>query len=239
MFGTNSQKLLLLFKFPQGQTKGLLDQINLSARLFGILSGLKSVFGLEAAVHHIGEEINFYIAIPKKSIEFVGSQIKDLWKDAEVESISDYNIFNFTGANQGVYFKQKFDCALPIRTFSEASCDVFIPIVSRLSRINEIGEGVAIQILVKPSRVKTKKQGPLLSVNLRILASAVSQYEADAILENISSGFLQFSAPQRQELKIIKPRNSKDLISQFSSREFDDSQSMILNIEELVSLFHF
>ena len=39
-------------------------------------------------------------------------------------------------------------------------------------------------------------------------------------------------------MKIIKPRNPKNLVYQFSFREFDDAQSMILNTEELASLFH-
>ena len=297
---------LLLVRLPQKQVKDISadaktaawkDEINLSAQLFGILSSLKSPFGLETAVHHIGEEIHFYIASPKESTEFVSRQIEGLWKEAKVELINDYNIFNPTGISEGVYLKQKFSFALPIRTYSEANLDTFSPILSGLSKINEVGEGAAIQVLVKSAPAEAKKSifqmirelkkgkklddilkggalkfkdvknalnpesekkqreekiideeaikileskitKPLLSVNLRVLVSAVSQYSADTILESISGSFSQFSAPQRQELKIIKPRNPKNLIYQFSFREFNNSQSIILNTEELASLFH-
>jgi uncharacterized protein YneF (UPF0154 family) len=296
---------LLLIRLPQKTSKEFptearaaeawKEEINLSGQLFSILVGLKSPFGLEAAVHHIGEEIYFYAAVPKESTEFVSRQIEGLWKEAKVEQIDDYNIFNPNGVNLGVYLKQKLSYALPIRTYSEANLDTFAPILSGLSKINEVGEGAAIQILVRPAPASTKKtisqmienlkrgekfedilkggliklkdvqkairpaekektekiideeaikildskiNKPLLSVNLRILVSASSQYQADTILESITGGFSQFSAPLRNEIKIIKPKNPQSLIYQFSFREFDGSQSMVLNTEELASVFH-
>ena len=83
-----------------------------------------------------------------------------------------------------------------------------------------------------------KVSKPLLSVNLRILVSAQSQYQADTVLESITGGYSQFCAPRRQELQLVKPRNPKNLIYQFSFREFNDDQSMILNTEEIASMFH-
>jgi hypothetical protein len=273
------------------------DEINYSAQLFSILAGLKSPFALEAAVHHIGEEIHFYAAVPKDSIEFVSRQIEGLWHEAKVELTEDYNIFNANGVNAGVYLKQKFSYILPVRTYQEANLDTFAPILSGLSKINEIGEGAAIQVLAKPASQSVKKpileminklkkganfdevikgklinfkdiekalrpeiekkekaekvideeaiktleskiSKPLLMVNLRILVSAPSQYQADAILESVSGGFSQFGAPLRNEIKITKPRNLQNLTYQFSFREFSDAQSITLNTEELASLFH-
>ncbi|MEK9168590.1 MAG: type IV secretory system conjugative DNA transfer family protein [Patescibacteria group bacterium] len=297
---------LLLIRLSQKQPKDFSnegksgsdwkDEINRSAQLFGILAGLKSPFVFEAAVHRIGEEIHFYCAVPRESIEFVSRQIEGLWEEASVELIDDYNIFNSAAgaATSGIYLKQKLSYALPIRAYVEANIDTFAPILSGLSKINEVGEGAAIQLLIKPVPASAKKSilqiidnlkkgmklddilkagalkfkdikkainpekeksekvvddesikalelkisKPLLSVNLRVLVSGASQYQVDAILESIVGGFSQFSAPRRNEFKIIKPRNPKNLIYQFSFREFDDSQSMILNTEELASLFH-
>ncbi len=298
-FQTLNLKLLLV-RLPrkmkeEEKSQDFKDEINFSAQLFGILSNLKSPFGLETAVHHIGEEIHFYVAVPKESVDFVSRQIEGLWKEAYVEITDDYNIFNHTGISQGVYLKQKFSYALPIRTYVEANIDTFSSILSGLSKLNEVGEGAAIQILAKPASKSAKKSilkiidqlkkgkkfeeimrgltiefkdikkaispkekddkkiidedaiksletkllKPLLSVNLRILVSATSQYQADVILESISGGYSQFYAPRRQELQIVKPRNPKNLIYQFSFREFDENQSMILNTEEIASMFHF
>ncbi|MBI2514978.1 type IV secretion system DNA-binding domain-containing protein [Candidatus Wolfebacteria bacterium] len=275
------------------------DEINLSAQLFGILAGLKSPFALEAAVHHIGEEIYFYVGVPKNSRDAVTRQIEGLWKDAQIQPSEDYNIFNASGSSAGIYLKQTSSYALPIRTYAEANLDTFAPILSALSNLKELGEGAAIQILAKPAAkgvkkgtlqmIQSLKRGasaedvltgprlgwkdveralkpppkdaegkkeervideesvkaleakiskPLLSVNFRAVSSAGANYEVDSILESIDKALSQFSAPRRQELKATRPRNPKKLLYQFSFREFDDGQAVILNTEELASLFH-
>ena len=267
---------LLLIRLPQKQQKDSStegrqisdwkNEINLSAQLFSVLSGLKSPFGFETAVHHIGEEIHFYAAVPKESIEFVSRQIEGLWKDASVEPINDYNIFNSAGASTGIYLKQKISYSLPIRTYAEAEVDTFAPILSGLSKISEVGEGAAIQVLIRPAPKSAKKSilqiienlkkgkkmeealgamtikfkdissalspsgkekekeekreqkiideeaikaleskinKPLLSVNLRILVSAPSNYQEDIILEKILGGFFFFffSPPKKKKNK--------------------------------------
>ncbi len=282
-----------------GSASNWKEEVNLSAQLFSILIGLKSPFVLETAVHHIGEEINFYIGVPKDLLSAVSRQIEGLFKDAQVEQINDYNIFVQSGESVGIYLKQKFSYALPLRTYNEANVDTFSPILSGLSKINEISEGGAIQIIAKPAPGISKKnilgmllrlkkgekaeeifkgsqisfkdlskavnaEGnsmekekektiideeaikslnlkislPLLAVNYRVIASGRNLLETNSILDGIIQGITQFSAPLRQELKIIKPRNIKKLLYQFSFRIFDDEQSIILNTEELASLFH-
>ncbi|MEK7451255.1 MAG: type IV secretory system conjugative DNA transfer family protein [Patescibacteria group bacterium] len=297
---------LLVIRLPQKQKKDFSaeggsaaawkDEINFSAQLFGSLAGLKSPFVFEAAVHHIGEEIHFYVAVPRESVEFVSRQVEGLWKDASIETVDDYNIFNPRGVAIGVYLKQKLSYIIPIRTYVEAGVDTFATIVSGLSKLKEEGEGAAIQILVRPApetaqklifkTIEELKKGksmkeilenrsfglndvkkalapdknekpeqkiideeiiksleakvakPLLSVNLRIMTSAENQNSAEMILNGISGAYHQFSAPRRQEFKIVKPWNVKKLIYQFSFREFNDNHTMILNTEELASVFH-
>ena len=89
---------------------------------------------------------------------------------------------------------------------------------------------------IKSLEVKISK--PLLLVNYRLIASAPNQNQVNLILESVSGAFSQFSAPRRNELKIIKPRHFQKLIYQFSFREFNNSQAMVLNTEELAGLFH-
>lgn len=134
-----------------------LKEINLSGQLLSGLSQLGIPFSLEAAVHNIGEEINFYICVPMDSIQFVMRQINGLWNDAVIEETDDYNIFNHQGVSQGIYLKQKETFALPVRTYEEASLDTFLPILSNLSKIQELGEGAAIQVLIKPAPASLKK----------------------------------------------------------------------------------
>ena len=134
-----------------------LKEINLSSQLLSSLSQLGIPFSMETAVHNIGEEINFYVCVPMDSIQFVMRQINGLWNDAVIEQVDDYNIFNHSGVSQGIYLKQKETFALPVRTYEEANLDTFLPILSNLSKIQEIGEGAAIQVLIKPAPSSLKK----------------------------------------------------------------------------------
>ena len=283
--------------FQAGQPNDWKEEINLSAQLFSILVSLKSHFVLEAAVHNVGEEIHFYIGVPTKSVEAVIRQIQGLWKDAQVSYVDDYNIFNSSGESSGVFVRQKFSYALPVRTYIESNTDTFAPILSGLSKISEVGEGIAIQVLGNPAPESAKKNilqmleslkkgakmedlikglkinfgdikkamsgpeekkenepkivdedaikaleskisKPLLALNIRVVASALNNIQADMILDGVLNGFSQFSSPRRQEFKIVKPRNIKDFFYNFSFRDFDENQNVVLNTEELASVFH-
>ena len=89
---------------------------------------------------------------------------------------------------------------------------------------------------VKALQMKAAK--PLFEVNVRIVASAGSQFQADDVLEGIAAGFNQFASPTRNEFRIIKQRNPKKLIDQFIFREFSSGEGMILSAEEIASFYH-
>ena len=155
---------LLLVRLPQPETSkdrlgasGFKEEINLSEQLFSIFASLKDGAVFEAAVHHVGEEINFYLAVPEKDVSFVSRQIEGLFKDAQIELAVEYNIFQPKGANAGFYLKQDNHYALMLRTYLESEVDTFSPILSGLSRINEVGEGAAIQLIIKPAPDSYKK----------------------------------------------------------------------------------
>lgn len=133
------------------ERKDSLEEINLSSQLFSLLSNLKIPFSLETAVHNIGEDIHFYIAVPESSVDFTIRQIQGLWPDAQAQRAEDYTIFNSEGAVRAAYLQQKESYALPIRTYAEANLDTFLPILNNFSKLEIAGEGVAIQILAKPA----------------------------------------------------------------------------------------
>lgn len=286
---------LLSIRLPQkleSEKKDFLAEINLSGQLFSLISNLKIPFSLETAVHNVGEDINFYLAVPEQSVEFASRQIQGLWPDAQVQKTDDYTIFNSEGAARAAYLKQKQSYALPIRTYAEANIDTFLPLLNTFSKLEIAGEGLAIQILAKPAPpsvskylskalgylkegqklddilsgpkfsfgLETKKKDqapqpiiveeesvklinqklakPLFEVNIRLLASAMTPYRAEELLFNLTGSFNQFTAPNRNEFKVVEPRNPKSLIFKFVFREFDNNQAMILGAEELASIWH-
>ncbi len=90
-------------------------------QLLNGLTAIKKPIVFEVAVPHIGEEIHFYIGVPKLSAEVAIKQIQGLWNGASVELVQDdFNIFNANGATSAAYVAQKEHYALPIRTYARA-----------------------------------------------------------------------------------------------------------------------
>lgn len=293
---------VLSIKIPpaSADNKDFLKDINLSEQLFNALSGLGQPFVFEAAVHNVGSEISFYLAVPRESIDFATRQIQGLFLNAQVEEAPDYTIFNPTDLVAAGYLVFDGPYHLPIRSYKESEADTFAPILSTLSKLDENGDGAVIQIVVKPagpiakksisgvleklkkgeklsattkakpfisagevadiligSNKKTKDDTPktvdeeavkalqqkiskpLFSVNARILASADSIDKAESIFVSMGSAFSQFSAPVRNSFKIIKAkRQKKKIIFDYIFRRFQSAEAMILNSEELASIFH-
>src|SRR6266481_4007164 len=75
---------LFLVRIPKENSadsdgKDFKEEINRFEELLGNLSALKRPFVFEMAVHHVGEEIHFYIAVPMKFGETAVKQIQGLW----------------------------------------------------------------------------------------------------------------------------------------------------------------
>ena len=271
-------------------------------QLLGALAAIKKPITFEVAVPHVGEEIHFYMGVPKRSAEIAAKQVQGLWNGASVELMNDdFNIFNAYGATAAAYVTEKANFALPIRTYAELGIDSFESIVGAFAKINEIGEGASLQLVVRPAfRSSTKtvqgylellKRGeklekvfssgfstgfadaakmlnpdskeeqekkerakivdedavkalgakvakPLFDVNVRLVASAGSPFQADDILDGLAAGFNQFGSPMRNEFRVVKLRNPKGLIEKFIYRTFDESQTMTLSAEEIASFYH-
>ncbi|MEK7212227.1 MAG: DUF87 domain-containing protein, partial [Patescibacteria group bacterium] len=154
---------LFLVKIPRAEVKEgekmFKLEINKFEQFLSSLGALKKPFVLETAVPHVGEEIHFYLAVPKTSGEVAIKQLQGLWNGASVTQVSDdYNIFNPTGAAAGAYLLQKESYALPIRTYQELESDSFASVLGGLSKVNKIGEGAAVQLVVRPAGNDAKKR---------------------------------------------------------------------------------
>ncbi|MBU1164016.1 type IV secretion system DNA-binding domain-containing protein [Patescibacteria group bacterium] len=93
------------------------------------------------------------------------------------------------------------------------------------------------QETVKGIEEKTSKAG--LDINIRIITSAKSESVADRYLSNIVESFSQFNFYQYGNTfqRINAP--TKAIVKDFIYRNYLDSKRMILNSEELASIFHF
>ncbi|MBI2592790.1 MAG: type IV secretion system DNA-binding domain-containing protein [Candidatus Colwellbacteria bacterium] len=146
---------LLLIRLPQKEktpdNQNPLQEINSTGQLFSILSNSGMPFAMEVAVKSVGEDINFYLAVPEGQVESVTRSVQGIWSEAEVMRVDDYNIFVPEGAADGVYLQEKTSFALPIRTFSETNLDTFLPILNNFTKLSAADEGMSMQIIVKPA----------------------------------------------------------------------------------------
>lgn len=267
----------------------LLAEIHRSTQLFAALAGIRVPFACELVVHNIGEEIFFYVVVPRNSVEFVTRQIHGFFADARVDPAEEYTIFSPEGAAVAATIRQQATSALPIVTYQDVNVDTFAPIVSVFSKLQAVGEGLALQLIVKPAGEGVKKgyrkfleelrtgkaitkttwksehglpvktgertidvqdeeklkliqkklSKPLFSANIRLIASAPTPRRANELLDALAASFEQFNSPTGQTFRIVAPRNPKKLIYDFVFRLFDPGRSIILNAEELTSIFHF
>ena len=118
----------------QVQQKTEKELISVMEQLYASFSNIhakgwnKFIYGepyisLEMAVHHIGEEIFFYMAVPKTYEQIFEKQVHGFFPNAEVEKIKDYNIFNPDGACAGAYVKLTGNPILPFRTYQNLQAD--------------------------------------------------------------------------------------------------------------------
>ncbi|MBI5153457.1 MAG: DUF87 domain-containing protein, partial [Parcubacteria group bacterium] len=105
----------------------------------------------EIGVHHIGEEIHFYVATPNAYSELLEKQIHSFYPTAEIKPAMDYNIFNPHGVSAGAYMTLKKSPILPFRTYQILPADPVGEILTVMSKLELEGEGVSFQVLVRPS----------------------------------------------------------------------------------------
>jgi len=89
--------------------------------------------------------------------------------------------------------------------------------------------------------IQTKIQKQAFEVNIRLITSAQTQARAEEILRHLEGAFGQFSlyALNGFESIELKKKNLEGLVYDFSFRNFNPKQKIILNIEELTSIYHF
>lgn len=160
------REVLLQIQLPRALEKdenktrgkeGIIEEINKSEQLFAALSALETPFTFEVSVHQSTEEIYFYLSVPADKSAFATHQVQGLFPDAHVLETSDYNIFFHGGGSAGAYLTLKEHYMLPLRSYRDAELDTFLPILSTLSKLKEVGEGAALQVVVKPTPKGTKK----------------------------------------------------------------------------------
>jgi hypothetical protein len=149
---------LFSIRLPPGKKEGaeIIKEIAKSEQFFSSLASLNSPVILEAAIPSVGKNIHFYVAVQSKSADPVLGQLHAIWPEAEILPAEDYNLFHPGGVNLGAVLTQKEFWGLPVRTYKEIQADSFQTILGGLENVDELGEGAAIQVVIKAASEKSK-----------------------------------------------------------------------------------
>lgn len=148
---------------PEKELIGVMEQ------LYGSFTNIHSkgwnrfVYGepylaLEISVKHVGQDIEFYMAVPRSIEDTFEKQIHGLYPEAQIDRVEDHSIFHPGGVSIGAYVTQKNDSILPIKTYQKLESDPLGAILAGFSKINHEGEGAALQILFKPSHQDSQRK---------------------------------------------------------------------------------
>lgn len=169
---------------------------------------------LEMAVHHIGEEIYFYIAVPKTHEQMAEKQIHGFYPTAEVTKVKDYNIFNPQGVSIGSYFVSGNNPVLPFRTYQKLETDSLGEILTAMSKLEEKGEGAVLQILIRPSHNNSLK-----SLALKISKEMQQGYDFNQALNRAQKSktaeFIKAANPATPSSKQEKPEEKPKVITPY------------------------
>lgn len=235
--------------------------------LAGILKKEKGIFSpksyivLEIAVPEEGEEIGFYLATPKKFQDTLKRQIQGFFPEANIENVNDYNIFNRQGFNVGSVLTLKRNYVLPFQTYKKLEASTLGLITNAISSLQAKDEGIALQILVRPSRYSSKRDAGKIIKNLfagKHIDKAMKELESPvSVLE-----FLESLRPKKpEEIEKSKPNQTltplaQDLINAIdnkakqnllevnirilaSAKTTEQAGQIVSNVESAFSQFEF
>lgn len=89
--------------------------------------------------------------------------------------------------------------------------------------------------------LEEKLTANLVRVNLRIVASAGTRERASEILSSIEASFSQFNSAQGNGLRFVRKEKGSlvELLHDFTFRQRNESEMLVLNLKELATLYHF
>ncbi len=142
----------------QGREKPLKELISGMEQFYaGLLSvgeatpSEPNYFALELAVPADSPELQFYAAVPNSKCNLFEKQLLAIFPDAHlVSQPHDYNIFAEGGTAIASVARLAENPVLPLKEYVDFDYDPINAIMNAFSKIESLGEGAALQIIIEP-----------------------------------------------------------------------------------------
>lgn len=150
----------------EGNTRSIKETVSAMqqfiAGMSSVASGKQDIdnyFVLEIANAEGSEQFIFYASVPLSKKDLFEKQITSVFPGVKYSiDPNDYNIFNEDGVSVGGYVTVKETALLPIKTIEDFDIDPLTVILNSFSKIKKVGEGAAIQLIIKPQGDSYDKQ---------------------------------------------------------------------------------
>jgi hypothetical protein len=196
--------------------KGIKEIIGLMEQWYASMQALsldptnkeKNYYTLEIALPNGSNTIAFYCAIHKEYTDLFEKILVGIFPEAKASvSKEDYSIFAHNSAVAGAYAQSFTHPSLPIKTYKEMEADPISVILSSFTKLKKEGEGMALQLFIRPSSDKFVKNYTEMLNDLRKGETLKRVIEKQSILketlhitgEIFSAMFSSSKTPEEKE----------------------------------------
>ncbi len=145
-------------KGDDGVKKTLKEKLSGMEQIYaGLLSvrdaqaGEPNYLALELAVPNDGAELQFYAAVPKSKASLFEKQVVAVYPHAHLAvQPNDYNVFTTGGTTLVSTARLVAHPALPLKDYTDFDVDPVNALLSAFAKIEEAGEGAALQVVIEP-----------------------------------------------------------------------------------------
>ena len=116
-------------------------------------------YTLELATANDSPEFTFYIAVPLETEDLLNKTLRGYFPGVEIrECKTDYNIFSAKAWTVSSFATGTENSILPLKTYKNIEGDPISVLINAFNKLNNKGEGAALQILVRPAGEKFRKR---------------------------------------------------------------------------------
>jgi hypothetical protein len=194
---------------------------------------------IELAKERGSADFAFYIAVSKEHGRLLEKQALSIFPGARVRAVEgDYNIFNENGLAVAAYAKLHKNALYPLLSYQEFDTDPLNVILNSFSKIDQNGEGAAIQFLIGPREDEYAERATKAIEAIRSgeqVETALAGVEAGLVNRVAKEVFSVFKSQEKvaaeKEKKAVRAGNiDADLLEQFQHKLGSPINSVTLRV---------
>lgn len=190
------------------------EEIAITETFFSSIAGLRAQRGIKNWIRgrtdHFGFEIvahkqliSFYIDVPRRLTEMIAQQIHAQYPYAEIEEMTDYNIFSEKSSIVGAYLTDKQPHYFSFKTYKTLESDPLAAILNVLAKTQENNSALAVQYVVRSAHRKWRRPGISLVREVRKgkpMSEAVNTSTIGRTFGAVSKGFGKIFVSKKKDV---------------------------------------